>query len=899
MEIKRCVDQIRSLGKRFEVWPLHSGLTSQEQSKVFRAPVQGHRKVVVSTNVAETSITMYVVASLFRVTCPDGIVHVIDSGRVKQLQYEVTNHMLRLEETWASRASCKQRQGRAGRTRPGVCYKLYTRRMEERVLPAKTPPEILRTPLEQLCLQVKAMGHNDVKAFLSQAIDPPSTEAMDTAIGILRAFGAMDPETGKLTAMGRHMVRSRSRSVFDCEAAIPADIRISKMLIYGSVFHCLRPMLTIAACLSSRSPFMSPMEKREEAKAARDKFATGKSDLLTAAAAYDAWDRIRKTVSRSELRQFCESRLLGFSQNFLSTQTLFEIYDLRRQYLDLLRDLGFAPWKSQGQAKDDEDRLNANAANLKLVKAAICAGLYPNVARIQHPKTTYEQSLHGSIAVDPEARQIKFFTKEDGRIFLHPSTVGFSINKYEESFLVYFSKIATSKVFLRDATPVGAYPLLLFGGRLTVDHHARGIWIDGKVALRAWARIAGASWAPLRAVFGFSPLPPARGMTLVLTPRLSELCSSRESTPQSARQTFRRQGRRPHVRRVVEPGHRNNVEGSLRCVGLTVPYSPFKIFPPGGGPAPTSSRFGFREFPRLRAFFDFHWLAHRGSKRKEGSDRRDARNCRMRWITSPDKRMIIHSILVAPTPKLQKRFSGQVPAAQLLSSVPRFRRQAAAAGTPLDRPSCPDCRGLTVDGGASKAAGGLAQAPRNENEATRNDGPGTPSAGRLSKLRTAATFPKSTKPTECDAGAAPSKPLRVAPVGRCLKDWRTRQPERGIRPFSRERPALASYTFAKPPRYLANIFGSHQRDITGRYRTTANANSCPHDVDKTMLRDVKGTKSRDEEDTMSRNIEDTMSREAIPGICTDMVVHTSGWPRLQVVFLLCCHSLADVAGIAS
>ena len=125
------------------------------------------RKVVVATNVAETSITI------------EGIVYVIDAGRVKETQYEAANNMMHLVETWASRASCKQRRGRAGRTRPGQCFKLFTRKTEATKMQAQQVPELLRTPLEQLCLQVKSMGKEDVKAFLQRAIDPPSVAVSD------------------------------------------------------------------------------------------------------------------------------------------------------------------------------------------------------------------------------------------------------------------------------------------------------------------------------------------------------------------------------------------------------------------------------------------------------------------------------------------------------------------------------------------------------------------------------------------------------------------------------------------------------------------------------------------------------------------------------------------------
>lgn len=247
MEIKRCVEALQdTLGHKseYEILPLHANLSPQEQTRVFKTVPAHVRKIVVATNVAETSITI------------EGVVYVIDSGRVKETQFDAANSMMHLVETWASRASCKQRRGRAGRTRPGKCFKLFTRETDENKMRAQQVPELLRTPLEQLCLTVKSMGEHDVRKFLSKAIDPPSVAALDSAIRSLRQVEAIDlTERGDLTALGKHM------------ANIPADLRISKMLLFGSVFGCLDPILTIASIMSLKSPFTSPMEKREEARA--------------------------------------------------------------------------------------------------------------------------------------------------------------------------------------------------------------------------------------------------------------------------------------------------------------------------------------------------------------------------------------------------------------------------------------------------------------------------------------------------------------------------------------------------------------------------------------------------------------------------------------------------------
>ncbi|KAL0087763.1 P-loop containing nucleoside triphosphate hydrolase protein [Phycomyces blakesleeanus] len=459
MEIKRCVEALqqtlpRSSSSSYEILPLHANLSPQEQTRVFKQVPADVCKIVVATNVAETSITI------------EGVVYVIDSGRVKETQFDAANNMMHLVETWASRASCKQRRGRAGRTRPGKCFKLFTRDCEDKKMRPQQVPELLRTPLEQLCLQVKSMGENDVRAFLREAIDPPSVAALDSAIKTLRAVDAIDSsDNGDLTALGKHM------------AMIPADLRISKMLLFGSIFRCLDPVLTLAATMSLKSPFISPGDRREEARQARERFLCAKSDWLTDMRAFDAWQDTIQNKGMREARVFCE-------ENFVSFPTMNEIQNLRRQYADALQDIGFYD-------RSQKEHYNANAENTNLIKSILFGGLNPNLAKIRLPDTKYDKVLAGAVEREKEAREIKFYTKDDGRVFLHPSSILFSNNNYTASFLTYFSRMTTSKTFIRDGTEIPSFAVLFFGGHVDVDHMGRGLKVgdDGWVKFRAWARI--------------------------------------------------------------------------------------------------------------------------------------------------------------------------------------------------------------------------------------------------------------------------------------------------------------------------------------------------------------------------------------------------------------------------
>ncbi|KAI8990673.1 P-loop containing nucleoside triphosphate hydrolase protein [Trametes punicea] len=456
-EIRQCMEKLRGI-PHTQVLPLHANLSSDEQRLVF-APATGW-KIIVSTNVAETSVTI------------DDVIYVIDGGKVKETHYDPDAGLTKLTEQWITRAAARQRRGRAGRTQPGVCYKLYTRAQENRMAPFPVP-EIRRVPLESIALTLKVV-HNDVKSFLSQAIDPPDTSAVDKALAVLEELGATGPN-GELTALGRHM------------AMLPMDLRLGKMLILATVFRCLNPILTVAACLSSKPLFVSPIDKREEASQARAKFATGNSDLLTDANAYDECIALReKGASHSAIRAFCE-------ENFISASTIRDITSLRLDFFSALTQLGFLPPLSKPSAPG----LNANAPNTNLVKAVILGGLWPRVARVHLPRSAikFDRVQAGTVQRENSAREFRMYDVRSGRgqrVFLHPASVLFSATTWRSPFLAYFQKQMTSKVFLRDATEVPIYALLLFGGPVSVNPIAGGLTVgtnDCLIKLKAWPRI--------------------------------------------------------------------------------------------------------------------------------------------------------------------------------------------------------------------------------------------------------------------------------------------------------------------------------------------------------------------------------------------------------------------------
>ncbi|KAJ4485738.1 P-loop containing nucleoside triphosphate hydrolase protein [Lentinula aciculospora] len=458
-EIRQCIDVLLGGATKSEadILPLHANLSSAEQMKVFARTSKW--KIIAATNVAETSITI------------DDILYVIDAGKVKEVQYDPEANISKLVETWVTRAAARQRRGRAGRTQPGTCYKLYTRKQEESMANYAVP-EIHRVPLEAISLAVRVMRPDgDVEHYLSGAIDPPKVTAMETAWSTLKELGALD-ERGKLTPLGHHI------------SMLPIDLRLAKMLILGTIFRCLGPVLTIVACLSSKPLFVSPMDKREEATQARARFSKGSSDLLTDMNAFDECLRLSSNgKSQSFVRSFCE-------QNFISQSTLREISTLRRDYLGPLIAIGFVPLKSNPSSPE----LNVNSSEENLLKGIILGGLWPTIARIHLPKSAikFDKVQGGTVQRENTAKEFKIFDLREGRVFLHPSSILFGHASWKSPFVTYFQKVMTSKMFLRDATEVPIWSILLFGGPVSINHVSGGLTVstqDNKIKLKAWPRI--------------------------------------------------------------------------------------------------------------------------------------------------------------------------------------------------------------------------------------------------------------------------------------------------------------------------------------------------------------------------------------------------------------------------
>jgi ATP-dependent RNA helicase DHX57 len=302
---------------------------------------------------------------------------------------------------------------------------------------------------------------------------------VEGAIKLLGQIGAI--VDNELTALGRHL------------SMIPADLRCSKLLVYGATFGCLEAALTITSVLTARSPFLSPRERDEETRndfaRIRASFSQNQGDLLVDLRAYEQWSALRaKGMPQRDLRSWCQD-------NRLSSQTLFDIASNRSQYISSLKEISFIPTSYNSANPATYGVYNKYNSNDALLRALIAGSFNPQIARIALPDKKFAAGIAGAVELDPEARTIKYFNHENGRVFVHPSSTLFSSQTFPSNctFIAYFNKMATSKVFVRDLTPFNAYSLLMFAGGIQVDTLGRGLVIDEWIRLRGWAR-KGACW---------------------------------------------------------------------------------------------------------------------------------------------------------------------------------------------------------------------------------------------------------------------------------------------------------------------------------------------------------------------------------------------------------------------
>ncbi|XP_069143095.1 DExH-box ATP-dependent RNA helicase DExH6 isoform X2 [Solanum lycopersicum] len=405
---------------KFSVIPLHSMVPSVEQKKVFRHPPPGCRKIVLSTNIAETAITI------------DDVVYVIDSGRMKEKSYDPYNNVSTLQSSWVSKASAKQREGRAGRCQPGICYHLYSK-LRAASLPDFQVPEIKRIPIEELCLQVKLLNPDcKIEEFLQKTLDPPVYETIRNAIIVLQDIGALSFDE-KLTDLGERL------------GSLPVHPLTSKMLLISILLNCLDPALTMACASDYRDPFTLPMLPNEKKKAAAAKaelasWYGGRSDQLAVVAAFEGWKSAKETGQES---RFC-------SKYFLSSGTMHMLSGMRKQLASELLRNGFIP--------GDGSSCNLNAQDPGILHAVLVAGLYPMVGRLLPPLKNNKKSVIETAGGDKV------------RLSPHSTNFKLSFQKFYDQPLIAYDEITRGDggLLIRNCSVIGPLPLLLLATEIVV-----------------------------------------------------------------------------------------------------------------------------------------------------------------------------------------------------------------------------------------------------------------------------------------------------------------------------------------------------------------------------------------------------------------------------------------------
>ncbi|VDM95109.1 unnamed protein product [Thelazia callipaeda] len=362
------------------VLPIYSQLPSDLQSKIFQKAPGGIRKCIVATNIAETSLTV------------DGILFVIDPGYCKLKVFNPRIGMDALQVFPISQASANQRSGRAGRTGPGQCFRLYTERQFKEEMLSATVPEIQRTNLANVILLLKSLGVDDLLKF--HFMDAPPQDNMLNSMYQLWTLGALD-NVGRLTDLGRKMVE------------FPLDPTLSKMLIVSDGMRCSDEVLTVVSMLSVPAIFFRPKGREDDADAKKEKFQVPESDHLTFLNVYVQWRLHKYSV------KWC-------NDNFIHAKAMKKVREVRAQLKDIM--------------EEQKITLVSCGTDWDVIRKCICSAYFQNAARLK--------GIGEYVNV-----------RTGIPCFLHPTSALFGMG-YMPDYVVYHELVMTAKEYMQCVTSV-------------------------------------------------------------------------------------------------------------------------------------------------------------------------------------------------------------------------------------------------------------------------------------------------------------------------------------------------------------------------------------------------------------------------------------------------------------
>ena len=388
----------------YEVLPLYSKLSVSEQERVFK-PKGGKLRIVLATNVAETSLTV------------PGIRCVIDTGHARISRYSHRSKIQRLPIERISQSSANQRAGRCGRVAEGICIRLYSHD-DYLARPEFTEPEIMRTNLSAVILQMISLNLGDIEDF--PFLEPPEDKMIRDGKNVLHEVNALD-KAGKLTDVGRQL------------AKLPTDPKLARMLLAAGDEHCLSEVSIIVAALSVQDPREKPADKMQQADAKHLVFRHPESDFLTLLNIWNAVEEQKKHLSNSKLRKYC-------SDNFLSYIRLREWFDIHSQIMQVIKgDLKMHP--------------NTDEAGYEKVHRALLTGLLSNIG--------FRHESHEYLG----ARGLKFF--------IFP---GSGLHKIKPKWIMAAEQVETSKVYARTVARIEPEWIEACAGHLVKQNYYDPHW---------------------------------------------------------------------------------------------------------------------------------------------------------------------------------------------------------------------------------------------------------------------------------------------------------------------------------------------------------------------------------------------------------------------------------------
>lgn len=409
-----------NLEQRYKILKLHSSLPDSQQT-VFQPVPDGVRKIILSSPIAETSVTI-----------PD-VAFVIDSGQVRQLQYDQTIRASWLRNVWIDGSGAKQRAGRAGRVQEGTYLALYSKARRE-AMPASGVPELVRADLQSVCLAIKSRKpqYSDVGKFLAAAIDAPANASVKDAMQSLVDTGALTPGQA-ITPLGRLL------------SNIPIHPSLAKMIVMALIFKCLDPILIAGAAITERDMWAGTPELRHQVLKSKTKFARKSgSDLI---ATYNAFCYMRQNSMRADE---------AARQKHLQLDVFDKIQAAAAGIRDALINTGLLQEQDASDADQriGGDAVNVNSNNQNVVKAVLVAGLQANLGC---PKTLWAKRTF-ALGHRPDATPSAFSV-----ISTIKARIGSNIR------LVAFGQLAVvnDSYVMRHVTAISPITAALFGGSLT------------------------------------------------------------------------------------------------------------------------------------------------------------------------------------------------------------------------------------------------------------------------------------------------------------------------------------------------------------------------------------------------------------------------------------------------